>query len=76
MFPLCTILEKYQLLSFENLKVFKTSCLIYSSMNGMAPPPLGGFIKKRNSEASTRSTIRGIVKYNLESLLLHKRPFY
>ncbi len=58
-FHLCSILEKYQLLSFENLKVFKTSCLIYRSTNGMAPPPLGDFIKKRNSETTTRSTIRG-----------------
>ncbi len=58
-FYLCSILEKYQLLSFENLKVFKTSCLIYRSTNGMAPPPLGDFIKKRNSETTTRSTIRG-----------------
>lgn len=28
-------------------------------MNGMAPPPLGDFIKKRDSEASTRSVVRG-----------------
>lgn len=28
-------------------------------MNGIAPPPLGDFIKKRNSEMKTRSFTRG-----------------
>jgi len=58
-FHLCPILEKYQLLNFENLNIFKNSCLIYKSMNGIAPPPLGDFIKKKNSETRTRSFTRG-----------------
>ncbi len=74
-FHLCSILEKYQFLSFENLKVFKTSCLIYRSTNGMAPPPLGDFIKREIARLLLGQQFGGIVKYHLERLLLHKMFF-
>ena len=58
----CSILEKYHLLSFENFRNFKNSCLIYKCLNDLAPPPLMEFIHKKDCERSTRSTSRGDCK--------------
>ena len=56
---ICPLLKKHKFLSFNHFKVFKNCCLIYRVLNGSAPPPLGEFIKKRNSNSSTRSLSRG-----------------
>ncbi len=55
----CKILEKYHFLSFDNFRTFKSTCLIYKCLHGLAPPPLGEFIKRRNSQLCTRATTRG-----------------
>ena len=44
----CTILEKYNLLSFENFTLFSNLCLVYKSLNGLAPPPLRDFVQSRS----------------------------
>lgn len=51
----CRVLEKYNLFSFENFQIFKRICLIYRSLHGLAPPPLGEFVKRRNSQLCTRA---------------------
>lgn len=48
----CWILEKYHLLSFEDLKLFSNACLLHRIVNGSAPPPLRYFL----SLCSTKST--------------------
>jgi len=55
----CTILEKHHFLSFDNLKSFKSMCFIYKCLHGLAPPPLGEFIHRKNTGRSTRSETRG-----------------
>ena len=55
----CRVLEKYNLFSFENFQIFKRICLIYRSLHGLAPPPLGEFVKRRNSQLCTRAASRG-----------------
>lgn len=55
----CNILAKHSFLSFDNFKVFKHVCLIYKSLHGLCPPPLGEFIKRMDSKIGTRSATRG-----------------
>ena len=55
----CTILEKYHLLSFNNFRLFKSLCLIYKCLNGLAPPPLRQFVTRRNNKVKTRAATRG-----------------
>lgn len=59
----CNILHKYNLLSFDNFKTFKTACLMYKALHGLAPPPLEEYIKQRTTSTSTsrvtRATARG-----------------
>lgn len=59
----CSILDKYNFLNFTNLKYFKSACLIYKILHGLAPPPLNEFIKQRSIHGSTsrvtRATDRG-----------------
>lgn len=57
----CKILDKHNLLSFENFRLFSNLCLVYKILNGLAPPPLCDFVYARslNSIRSTRiSSIR------------------
>ena len=55
----CPILARHNFLSFKNLKSFKNSCLIYKTLNGLAPPPLEEFFRQRDNTLSTRSASRG-----------------
>lgn len=43
----CNILSQCSLLSFENFKKFKSVCLMYKVLHGLAPPPLNDFITLR-----------------------------
>ena len=45
----CNILEKYNLMSFDNSCKFYSFCLLYKVglLHGLAPPPLQEFIKYR-----------------------------
>lgn len=55
----CSILRKYQLLTWDNLIKFKNICLIYKIRYGLAPPPLCDFIHFRSSEVRvTRGAVR------------------
>ena len=56
----CVILEKYNLLNFDNFRKFKSACFVYKCLNDLAPPPLKEFIhRKRDSGHGTRSVHRG-----------------
>ena len=56
----CTILEKYNLLNFENFQKCKSACLTFKVLHGLAPPPLEEFIRRRASTSRiTRATGRG-----------------
>ena len=55
----CVILAKYRFLSFANFKSFKQVCMVYKTLHGFCPPPLGDFIKKKLvTSHRTRSTSR------------------
>ena len=55
----CSILRKYQLLTWDNLIKFKNISLIYQIRHGLAPPPLCDFIHFRSSEVRvTRGAMR------------------
>lgn len=43
----CNILSQYNQLSFENFVKFKSACLMYKVLHGLAPPPLNDFITLR-----------------------------
>uniref|UniRef100_A0AAQ5YV47 Pyridoxal-dependent decarboxylase domain-containing protein 1 n=1 Tax=Amphiprion ocellaris TaxID=80972 RepID=A0AAQ5YV47_AMPOC len=43
----CTVLDKYNFLSFDNFVNFKNACFVYKVLNGLAPPPLQEFIKRK-----------------------------
>jgi len=56
----CTILLKYNILSWENLTKFINCCQVYKILHGMAPPPLGDFVKLRvTTHRITREVSRG-----------------
>lgn len=59
----CQILDKYKFLNFTNFKLFKSACLIYKVIHGLAPPPMSDFIKQKSSSVAgsrlTRATVRG-----------------
>lgn len=57
----CKILRKYDLLSFGHLVNFKRACLVYKTLHDLAPPPLKEFIKRTNTQPSTRVT-RAVVR--------------
>ena len=51
----CRILEKHELLSFENFRLFANLCMVYKILNGLTPQPLCAFVHARSSN-SIRST--------------------
>ena len=55
----CPIFERHNFLSFDHLRSFKISCLIYKTLNGLAPPPLREYFRRRDNTLSTRSASRG-----------------
>ena len=55
----CLILARHNFLNLENLRSFKNSCLIYKTLNGLAPPPLKELFRRRDNTLSTRSASRG-----------------
>ena len=56
----CNILQKYNFLSFVNFKILKQASIIYKTLNGLSPPPLGEFIQRKPDRGiGTRSTNRG-----------------
>ena len=56
----CNILQRYSFLSFANFRVFKQASIIYKTLNGLCPPPLGEFIQRKPDRGiSTRSATRG-----------------
>uniref|UniRef100_A0A146QFL4 Reverse transcriptase-like protein n=1 Tax=Fundulus heteroclitus TaxID=8078 RepID=A0A146QFL4_FUNHE len=57
-FHQCNILEKYNMLKFENFIHFKNSSLIYKVLNGLAPPPLSTYIRP-GRRICTRASSRG-----------------
>lgn len=54
----CNILQKYRLLSWDNLLKFHHICLVYKIVHGLAPPPLSTYVTVQ-SNRSTRGTTRG-----------------
>ncbi len=48
----CNILDKYNLLSFDNFCKFSYSCLFYKTLNGLAPPCLQDFFKYRQTRVT------------------------
>lgn len=58
MYHHCSILKKFDLLSWENVIKYSDSILVYKIFHGLAPPPLKDFIKK-NTNRSTRAASRG-----------------
>ncbi len=48
----CNILEKYDLLSFDNFCKFSYICLVYKVLHGLAPPQLQEFIKYRQTRVT------------------------
>ncbi len=56
----CTILNKYRLLSWNNLVLFKNCCLMYKIRHSLAPPSLCSLIQFRSPATSgTRGAARG-----------------
>lgn len=56
----CLILQKYKLLSWENLIMYKNLCLLYKILHNTAPPPLHPYITQRSStNRTTRASTRG-----------------
>ena len=56
----CNILQRYRFLSFANFKVFKQVSIIYKTLNGLCPPPLKEFIKRKPDRGlNTRAITRG-----------------
>ncbi len=53
----CRILKKYNLLSFENFRLFLNLCLIYKILNGLAPLPLCDFVYNRSVDSVGSSRI-------------------
>ena len=56
----CRVLEKYNLLSFENFRLFSNLCLVYKILNGLAPPPLCDFLYTRSVSSIRSSRISSI----------------
>ena len=56
----CYILDKYNLLSWENILKHTDACLIFKIISGKAPPPLCTFIQQKQcNNKTTRSALRG-----------------
>lgn len=56
----CHILQKYNLLTFDNFTKFKYACAIYKILKGLAPPPMSAYVKQNgNISYTTRATTRG-----------------
>lgn len=57
----CAILDKYNLLSFDNIILYSDVRLVHKIIHNSAPPPLKTFIHPCSEQISrtTRSTIRG-----------------
>ena len=75
----CNILQKYKLLSFDNFKRFKTACLIYKSLNDLAPPPLEENVIQMSTSATstrvTRATARGDCEVPFRNTTFAKNVF-
>ena len=56
----CRVLEKYNLLIFENFRLFSNLCLVYKILNGLAPPPLCDFVYTRSVTSIGSSGISSI----------------
>ncbi len=68
-FHYCHTLQKHNLPSFENFKMFKFACSIYKILHGLAPPPLGEYIKLKSTDSGrtvTRASTRG------DCVILHR----
>ena len=55
----CNIVKKYQILDFDSYQLFLDVCLTFKVLNGLAPPPLQDFIKKKSSRVNTRALAKG-----------------
>ncbi|OON91327.1 MAG: hypothetical protein ATN33_01430 [Epulopiscium sp. Nele67-Bin001] len=55
----CKMTNKYKILDLDSYQFFLDVCLVYKVLNGLAPPPLQEFIKKKSSRANTRALSRG-----------------
>ena len=55
----CAILEKHGMLNLENLIHFKNVCVIYKVLHGTAPPPLATYIRRLQTDRTTRASVRG-----------------
>ena len=72
----CTILNKYRLLSWNNLVIFKNCCLIYKIRHSLAPPPLCGLIKFRSPTTGvTRGAARGDCEIPLRKTVFGQSAF-
>ena len=45
----CKITNKHKIMDFDSFQLFLDVCLIFKVLNGLAPPPLRNFIKKKSS---------------------------
>ncbi len=56
----CPILNKYNLLSWENMIKYANVCLMYTIVYGLSSPPLGQLVRTRTTDyRSTRRALRG-----------------
>ena len=63
----CRVLEKYNLLSFENFRLFSNLCLVYKILNGLAPPPLCDFVYTHSVSSIRSSRISSIQDCTISS---------
>ena len=56
----CNILEKYNLMSFDNFCKFSSICLFYKVLHGLAPPPLQESIKYRQTRVTSAVVNRDV----------------
>ncbi len=56
----CPILQKYRLLSWENMVKYSNLCLVYKIIHGLSSLPLHQFVNIRTADHSrTRGAVRG-----------------
>ena len=56
----CTILNKHNILSWEDLIKYRNIVLVYKILHNTAPPPLNSLVTQRNNtRLTTRSSTRG-----------------
>ena len=59
LFHHCPILEKYSILSWDNLRRYANTCLVYKVTHDLAAPPLSAFITPLTGSYITRGVTRG-----------------